>query len=310
MSEQKPAGGVKTVEVEPTRAGQRLDNFLMARLPGVPRSLVYRIIRTGQVRVNGGRAKPMQKLRSGDQVRIPPVKVERSPSHRVPDRVVQRLEQGLLYEDDALIVVDKPAGMAVHGGSGVDWGVVDALRQSRSGQDIDLVHRLDRDTSGVLVLTKRREALLRLQRQFQQREVDKRYFALLDGHLGEERVVVDEPLVKIERGGERMVQADPSGKPAITEFRRLETYADSTFTEVLPVTGRMHQIRAHAVFLNAPCAGDARYSSDARIKHWAERGLRRLFLHAHALTLRTADDEPLHLSSPLPGELRQVLDQL
>lgn len=310
MSEQKPSGGVQIVDVDASRAGQRLDNFLASRFPGVPRSLVYRIIRTGQVRVNGGRAKPMQKLRAGDRVRIPPVKVQRNGPPRVPDRVVRSLEQGLLYEDDDLLVVDKPAGMAVHSGSGVDWGVVDALRQSRPNEDIDLVHRLDRDTSGVLVLARNRPALLRLQEQFKQRTVTKRYFTLLQGHLSEDRVVVDQPLGRRERGGERMIEVDRDGKPAVTEFRRIEVHGAATLVEARPITGRTHQIRAHAVFLDAPCAGDARYLDRDSLKAWRDRGLERLFLHATALEIPDAREGTRIFSSPLPPDLRRVLDRL
>jgi len=216
----------------------------------------------------------------------------------------------VIHEDQDLLVCDKPAGIAVHGGSGIPWGVVDAYRQSHGSADLELVHRLDRDTSGILVLAKNRAALAALRRQFRDRHTSKRYFALLHGRLAEDKVMVDAALAKAARGGERVMQHEPEGKPAVTEFRRLQAFRDATFVEARPVTGRTHQIRAHAAWLGLPIAGDTRYASRDSLRLWRERGLRRLFLHAHSLELEGPDGERLQFSSPLPAELKDVLDTL
>ncbi|KAA9131939.1 RluA family pseudouridine synthase [Marinihelvus fidelis] len=310
MNEPQIRARAKTVEVGRDRDGQRLDNFLMARLPGVPRSAVYKLIRTGQVRVNGGRAKPFQKLSAGDQVRVPPAHVDPKGSARVPDRVVQLLENSVIFEDDRLLVCDKPSGIAAHGGSGVAWGVIDAYRQSRPGKPLDLVHRLDRETSGVMVLAKDVETLRHLQEQFAGREAEKRYFALLEGRVNDDRTLVDEPLARREVSGERLVVVDEEGKPAQTEFTVLERWRDATLVEARPLTGRTHQIRVHAAWLGCACAGDSRYGDRERQPSWKEQGLERLFLHAHALAFNWIDDSPRMYSSPLPDDLRAVTEQL
>jgi 23S rRNA pseudouridine955/2504/2580 synthase len=310
MANKLPEGGVQVVEVDAARAGQKLDNFLLGQLPGVPRSLVYRIIRTGQVRINGKRCKPMQKLQLGDQVRVPPVRIEPTRAPRVPDAVVLDLESRIVFENTDLLALDKPAGLAVHGGSGLNWGVVDALRQSRPNQQPELVHRIDRETSGLLLLGKHPQATRQLQEQFRVRATSKRYFALLDGRLPEDWLAVEQPLAKTVRGGERFMVTADAGQDALTEFRRLENRGKSTFVEAVPVTGRTHQIRAHAVWLGMPCAGDARYSEEKRLGWWHRRGLQRLFLHAHALEITAPDGEVLHLSSPLPPDLAEILDIL
>lgn len=310
MTEGKRRPAVKNVEVPRDRDGQRLDNFLLARLPGVPRSVIYRIIRTGQVRVNGGRAKPFRKLSAGDDVRVPPVRTATAGEARVPDRVMKLLEDAVLHEDRQLLVCDKPSGIAAHGGSGVAWGLIDVFRQSRPGATLDLVHRLDRETSGVMVLAKDFGTLKFLQGQFAARDTEKRYFALLDGLMPDERMVVDQPLTRREVGGERIVVTDPDGKAAETEFVQIERYADVCFVEARPLTGRTHQIRVHAAHLGAPCAGDPRYSSTESRAAWRDRGLERLFLHAHALAFDWTDGSSRLYSSPLPGALRAVIDDL
>ena len=310
MVNKPPEAGVRIVEVDAAWAGQRLDNFLAAQLHDVPRSALYRIIRTGQVRINGKRCKPMQKLALGDQVRIPPLRVEPRAARRVPDAVVRDLESRIVFENADLLACDKPAGLAVHGGSGVAWGVVDAFRQSRPELEADLVHRLDRETSGLLLLGKHPQATRHLQAQFRERETAKRYLTLLDGRMPEDRMVVNQPLTKTLRGGERFMVAGSEGQSAFTEFRRLENRGSGTFAEALPLTGRTHQIRAHAVFLGMACAGDSRYAEPQRLLYWQKRGLERLFLHAHALEFTAPNGQELHLSCPLPPELTVVLDGL
>jgi len=280
----------------------------MAQLPGLPRSAVYKIVRTGQVRVNGKRAKPFKKLHSGDEIRIPPVKLEHKEKARVPRPVIDQIEACVIHEDDDLIVCNKPAGIAVHGGSGLQWGLIEALRQSRDEPGMDLVHRLDRDTSGVLLVAKNGTALRDLQAKFARRETSKKYLALLDGRLPGDIWTVDEPLLKQEIAGEHYSVVDPEGKPSQTVFRRIEHYGDATFAEAIPITGRTHQIRAHAVFLEAPIAGDPRYLSEASLARWQRRGLNRLFLHAHALELEGTDGESMHFSCPLPDELNEFLN--
>jgi 23S rRNA pseudouridine955/2504/2580 synthase len=306
----------------------------MARLPGVPRSLVYRIIRTGQVRVNGRRAKPFLKLAVGDQVRVPPVSRTARDKAQVPRAVLDRLAGAIMHEDEHLLVCDKPAGIAVHSGSGISWGLIDALRQLRNDPNLDLVHRLDRDTSGVMVLAKSGEAVRHLQRQFARHRARKRYLALLQGVLPEERLVLRQPLLRRERSGQRQVVVDAAGQDAETRFRELERYGrpppGSSLVEAEPVTGRTHQIRAHAVFLGSPLAGDARYGTAKSLAVWKELGLRRLFLHAHVLEFDALDEDApdrdaphrasgkkggrsgrrLLFSAPLPDELREVLDRL
>jgi 23S rRNA pseudouridine955/2504/2580 synthase len=301
--------GVRLETVPGDRDGQRLDNFLMARLPDLPRSAIYKIVRTGQVRVNGSRAKPYQKLKRGDEVRIPPVHQQDRSTPRVPDGVVETIEASILHEDADLIVCDKPAGIAVHGGSGLPWGLIEALRQSRGQDGLDLVHRLDRETSGILLVAKNGRALRDLQGRFARRETRKAYLTLLDGRLPGDLWTVDEPLAKREIGGEHVVVVDPEGKPSVTTFRRIENYRDATFVEAVPVTGRTHQIRVHAQHLGAPCAGDPRYQPEAEREKWRQRGLERLFLHAHALEIEGPSGEQEHFSCPLPDDLRRVLDR-
>jgi 23S rRNA pseudouridine955/2504/2580 synthase len=309
VSSHRKKTGVRLEKVSKDRDGQRLDNFLLAHLPGLPRSAVYKIVRTGQVRVNGSRCKPFQKLRTGDEIRVPPVQIEAREAPRVPDGVIDTIERGVVHEDADLIVCDKPSGIAVHGGSGLSWGLIEALRQSRGTDTLDLVHRLDRETSGILLVAKNGEALRNLQRQFAQRETKKSYLSLLDGRLPGDLWTVDEPLAKREVSGERFMVVDPEGKPSQTTFRRIENVGDSTFVEVTPLTGRTHQIRAHAAWLDAPCAGDPRYLDEKALARWRRRGLERLFLHAHALEIAGPDGEARHFSCPLPDELRRMLDR-
>jgi 23S rRNA pseudouridine955/2504/2580 synthase len=301
---------VRTETIGSGHAGQRLDNYLFGLLKGVPRKLVYKIIRTGQVRINGGRAGPGARLATGDRVRIPPVRVPDARNETVPGPVLEQLAAAVLFEDADHLLVNKPAGMAVHGGSGVTWGIVDAMRRLRPDDGVELVHRLDRDTSGCLLLAKNHAAMRRLHGQFRAGEPEKRYLCLLDGHLSEPHQLVEQPLLKTERGGERFMVVDPGGKAATTEFTLLQRYRDCSYAEANLLTGRTHQIRAHAAFLGMPLAGDTRYATPARCRHWRELGLRRLFLHAHSLTVRDGAGQPLHFSSPLPDELRAVLDAL
>lgn len=305
---------VEFVQVGIDAAGQRLDNFLLGRLKGVPRSLIYRLLRRGEVRVNKGRARPSQRLEAGDQVRLPPLRrPERgetvSPSIQLQDRLIN----AILYEDDQLLVLDKPAGLAVHGGSGISLGVIETLRAMRPGADLELVHRLDRDTSGCLLISKRRSALRRLHEQLRNGTVGKRYAALLCGKLPRPATEVDAPLATNRlRGGERVVRVDPlQGKPSRTWFRTRERLGEWSLVDAELDTGRTHQIRVHAAHLGAAIAGDSKYGDSAQNERLRELGLKRLFLHAAALSFRPRDDAPVILvTAPLPAELNALLENL
>jgi 23S rRNA pseudouridine955/2504/2580 synthase len=305
---------VELLSVDPELAGQRIDNFLLARVKGVPRSHLYRVMRKGEVRVNKGRVKPDYRLKAGDLVRIPPLRqAEPRQPGRPPDAVLRGLADAVLYEDDRLLVVDKPAGLAVHGGSGLSFGLIEALRRERPDMPLELVHRLDRDTSGCLILSKRRSTLRDLHQALRANAMDKRYLALLAGTLPRTEVLVDAPLVKnCLRGGERVVRVDTAeGKPARTVFRRLRQFGGATLAEVRLLTGRTHQIRVHAAHLGAPVAGDDKYGDDEANRRFRDLGLRRLFLHASTLTFR-ADymDAPLRVEAPLPAALATLIRAL
>jgi len=301
---------VRHVEVSPDRDGQRLDNFLAARLKDLPRSAIYRIIRTGQVRVNGRRAKPANRLEAGDLVRIPPATIRGQGPVNIPPLVLQLLDRSVCFEDAGVLVIDKPAGMAVHGGSGLAWGVIDVVRKLRPDRTIDLVHRLDRDTSGCLMLALDGKTLRDLHTQLLHDGIEKSYLCLLDGRLPEAVVDVDAPIAKTERSGERFMHVDPRGKAAHTTFRLLQSYGNCSFVEAQLHSGRTHQIRVHAAHLGLPLVGDRRYAPDGRQKHWRSKGVTRLFLHAHQLRFATLDGGQQLVSSQLPQELVQLLDRL
>lgn len=302
---------VTSATVDAERAGQRLDNFLGARLKGVPRSLIYRICRSGEVRINGGRARPDQRLAEGDVVRIPPVRVASPGEHAPPaPSQLERIQAAILHEDRDFLVIDKPAGIASHGGSGVSFGAIELLRAARPRDTLELAHRLDRDTSGVLVLTRRRSALLALQAAIRDGRVDKRYLALIAGALPHSPLDVDAPLRKsILQGGERMVQVDADGKPSRSRFVQLQRHGEASLVEVALDTGRTHQIRVHAQHIGHPLAGDDKYGEREFNKRMRERGLRRLFLHAARFAFDLGDRSHV-FSAPLAVELAQVLDAL
>lgn len=306
----KVSSTVKHVEVSQDRDGQRLDNFLTARLKGLPRSVIYRIIRKGQVRVNGGRAKPATRLVAGDMVRIPPAHVRESKPGVFPPAVLALLNQSICYEGHGVMVIDKPAGMAVHGGSGLSWGVIDVVRKMRPGASVDLVHRLDRETSGCLLLALDGEALRELNAQIKDNRIEKRYLCLMDGKLEQDRVEVYEPIGQYERAGQRFMRVDPDGKSAHTTFRLLQNHGPCSFAEAQLHTGRTHQIRVHAAHLDLPLVGDKRYAPAARQKFWKAEGAKRMFLHAHQVRFYTRNGEEQLVNSPLPQELADLLEKL
>ena len=263
-----PGNGVRLVQVDPDRAGQRIDNFLTTQLKGAPRSLIYRLLRTGQVRINGKRAKPESRLEGGDQVRIPPVRLDQPGDARTPPAgLLAKLEAAIVFEDARLLALNKPSGLASHGGSGIDFGAIESLRALRPNQKLELVHRLDRDTSGLLVIAKKRAALVELQALLREdggSGMNKRYLTLLSGRLPDGVITVDAPLhIGLRQGGERHVQVNPQGKPSISHFQVLERRGGHSYCQVRIETGRTHQIRAHARHIGHPVAGDDKYGDEA-----------------------------------------------
>ena len=318
MAAMEVSGGVKLVRVAEDRDGQRLDNFLLGQLKGAPRSLIYTLVRSGQVRINGKRAKPDSRLAGGDEVRIPPVKVDVPGEARPPPKsMVERLAASIVYEDKALLALNKPAGIAAHGGSGVSFGVIEGLRALRPGEPLELVHRLDRDTSGVLVIAKKRSALLELQALMREGEDEeapnKQYLTLLVGRMPQGTMTVDQPLLRtVMQGGSRLVRVDPRGKPSVSHFKLIERRGGHSFCEVRIETGRTHQIRVHAAHLGHPVAGDDKYGDREVNKRLADQvGLKRLFLHAASMGFELGPHHtPYLINAPLADDLRAVLDRL
>ena len=310
------APAAKWLVVDEESAGQRLDNFLMRHLKGVPKTHVYRIIRSGEVRINKGRCSADSRVEAGDEIRIPPVrvsdKVAEKAAHPAPAR-----EFPLLFEDDALLAIDKPAGVAVHGGSGVSFGVIEQLRQARpQAKLLELVHRLDRETSGILLVAKKRSALKHLQDQFRERETGKTYLALVQGAWPARLKVIDQPLHKyLLADGERRVKVtnkdDPDGMRSITLVKVAQRLQGCTLLEVTIKTGRTHQIRVHLASLGHPIAGDDKYGDFEQNKALQKLGLKRMFLHAWRLQFKHPQTGQLAtLQAPLPPELQQFIDHV
>ena len=304
---------VKMVEIDANHAGQRIDNFLLSRLKGAPKSLIYRILRKGEVRVNKGRIKPTYRLQAGDIVRIPPVRLSESTPQRPGERDLKRVEASIIYEDKRLLVLNKPSGMAVHGGSGLSYGIIEALRALRPDAPyLELVHRLDRETSGCLVIAKKRSALRLLHELLRENRVDKQYLTLVKGDWGGGDRLIEAPLKKNTlKSGERMVMVSEAGKPARSLFRPLICQDTASLMQIKLDTGRTHQIRVHARHSGHPIAGDEKYgdeASNAEMKHF---GLKRLFLHAIKIDFVMPDDEQrISVTAPLPNDLNTVLKKL
>jgi 23S rRNA pseudouridine955/2504/2580 synthase len=302
---------VRQVNVTADEAGQRIDNFLARHLKGVPKSHIYRIIRRGEVRVNSGRKRAQYKVCAGDTVRIPPVRVSAASTAKV--KPGPSLENHILYEDGRCLVLNKPSGIAVHGGSGLSYGVIEAMRAGRpEAPYLELAHRLDRGTSGCLVLAKRRSFLRGFQEQLRQGTVVKHYLALVSGAWEGGRQTVKAPLCKnLLRGGERMVTVDESGKEAISIFKPVTCFREATLVEVELKTGRTHQIRVHGVHIGHPLAGDEKYGDPVFNKAMKRLGLRRMLLHAHYIEFAdSTNGEKITVSAPLDDELKAVIDQL
>jgi 23S rRNA pseudouridine955/2504/2580 synthase len=303
---------VQIVEIDAEQAGQRLDNFLLARLKGVPRSLVYRIVRGGEVRLNGKRVRPEQRLENGDRIRIPPVRLADRPSAVPGKGLIETLASRIVYEDEGLLVIDKPSGLAVHGGSGLSLGLIEALRAMRSeARSLELVHRLDRDTSGCVLIAKKRATLRHLHAALRDGTITKTYMTLVQGSWSKRRTRVSISLEKnTVRSGERVVRADESGKASETRFRVLRVFREASLLEAQPVTGRTHQIRVHAQVSGHPVAGDGKYGDREFNRRMTDFGLRRLFLHASSLSFLLPDGRPLEVSAPLDAALLDVLARL
>lgn len=309
MQPQQP----QLVEITHINQDQRIDNYLITRLKGVPKSHVYRIIRKGEVRVNKKRIKPEYRLQAGDIVRIPPLRLATPPSTTPPPKMQERLEQCILYEDSNLIVINKPSGVAVHGGSGISFGVIEALRQSRPQEKfLELVHRLDRDTSGCLLLAKKPGVLKELHELMRNNQIEKIYLALVQGYWPRHLHQVDVSLKKYQlQSGERMVSVNTEGKTALTEFRVIERFTTTTLMEAKLHTGRTHQIRVHALHAKHPVVGDDKYGDKDFNKELRKFGCKRLFLHATKLQfVLPSTGQTITVQADLDAELQACLARL
>ncbi len=298
--------------VDEEAGGQRIDNYLTRLLKGVPKSHVYRILRSGEVRVNGGRAKPEYRVAGGDELRIPPIRVAERPAKPVPP-VSAELEAAVLFEDEHLLAINKPAGLAVHGGSGISFGIIEQLRAQRPhARFLELVHRLDRDTSGVLLLAKKRSALTQLHADLREGRCKKFYLALVKGAWRGDKRSVELNLHKYTlASGERRVAVREEGQASRTVFQLQKAWREFSLMRAELKTGRTHQIRVHLAHLGFPIAGDDKYGDFALNKDLARRGLKRMFLHAASLGLRhPSRGDKLVLEAPLPGELQKFLATL
>jgi 23S rRNA pseudouridine955/2504/2580 synthase len=316
QTEQPPADGrpaVRHLEVTEDQAGQRLDNFVHRELGDLPRSRIYRVIRKGEVRVNGHRAGPDTRLQAHDKIRIPPVKVRPASEVGQPStHLIETIRSAIVQEDDNLLVLDKPSGLAVHGGSGVSFGAIEGLRALRPGESLELVHRLDRDTSGVLLVAKNTAALRTVHALLRDGAFEKRYLALVKDkwELGRKRI--DIPLrTDLRVGGERTVKADASGKPSVSEFRPVQFFGKrASLMEVAILTGRTHQIRVHALHAGHPVAGDEKYGDEEFNAEMTAFGLNRMFLHAHSVSFEWPSGGEFSVNTPLPPELAATVDKL
>lgn len=304
---------VQSVEISERHHDQRLDNFLMGQLKGLPKSLVYKLLRSGQVRVNKGRKKPEYRLQTGDVVRIPPITLQDKLDDEIAPRfLLEQLRQSILFEDEYILAINKPVGLAVHGGTNIRFGAIEILRQLRPDDDmLELVHRLDRDTSGVLLFAKTRPALMRLHELFRdEHKLQKIYQAILVGRWQGGERLIDVPLRKNSmQGGESMVVVDhEEGKESRSLFIPQAYYEHATLAEIHLHTGRTHQIRVHAAHVGHPVAGDSKYGDSNANRYFKEHGLKRMFLHAWQLRFKL--DKPYHITAPVDADWQRALDML
>lgn len=299
---------VRKISIDAEQAGQRIDNFLRRELPGVPKGRLYRILRRGEVRVNGGRIRAEYKLQEGDEVRVPPARV-RAPGDAPADDLAARMAERIVFEDKKLLVIDKPSGVAVHGGSGISHGVIELMRHARPElTDLSLVHRLDRETSGCLVMAKRRSALRELHARFRDSVVEKNYLALVVGDWQYGEQLIDKPLlVENRKGGERHVIVSKGGKSAQTRVALSRTFGKYSLLLCAPQTGRTHQIRVHLQALEFPILGDERYGDQAENRLAKKFGLKRLFLHAQSIAFPDDSGNEHHFTTPLSEDLERFL---
>lgn len=304
---------VTYLEISAEKAGQRIDNFLHTYLKGVPRSHIYRILRTGEVRINKARIKPTYRIMVGDILRLPPVQYQPSSPYRLSMNRQKELANAILYEDAYLLIINKPAGMAVHGGSGINGGVIEGLRTLYPNTSyLELVHRLDRDTSGCLMIAKKHSMLRRLHDLLRQGSIHKQYLTLVQGHWNSRITRVDAPLRKnILQSGERMVRVSAKGKPAISQFSIKQQFTTTTLLRVQPLTGRTHQIRVHTAYEGYPIAGDHKYGDEMFNQQMRDYALKRLFLHAEKLDIKLPElNYHVTTQAPLPADLQKVLNRL
>lgn len=315
-----PRSAVRQHQVGEDEAGARLDKALSRLLPAVPLTRIFRLIRKGEVRVNGKRGKPEQRLSAGDTLRIPPVHAQSETAHvaatggvaRVPPALIARVNAAIVHEDERLLVLDKPSGLAVHGGSGLSYGVIEALRAARPQETLELAHRLDRDTSGILMVARKPSALRVLHELLREGRVEKSYLALVVGRWELGRKLIDAPLHTDARvGGERTVRVGEGGKSARTRFQLVQQFGSrASLVEATLETGRTHQIRVHAAYCRHPVAGDIKYGDAGANAALRELGLQRMFLHAHSVSFDWPQGGLVSISAPLPPELKAVLDAL
>ena len=301
------------LEISADQAGQRIDNVLINKLKGVPRSRIYRIVRKGEVRVNKKRIKPDYRVQEGDVLRIPPIRMAEEKTPMVPSqKAIASLEDNILWEDKQLLIINKPAGLAVHGGSGVSLGAIEILRSSRPKQTLELAHRLDRDTSGCLIVSKKSSILKQLHELLRNQQIKKVYLALVKGRWPSDLKRIDVPLQKFQmRSGERMVQVSEDGKEALTDFKVLRYYGDSTLLEITLQTGRTHQIRVHALYAGHPIVGDEKYGDKKFNQLMRRKGCKRLFLHAASVGFKLPEAEKaIAVEAKLEDQLQKVLEVL
>lgn len=315
MSEtaQQPHSKVRYIQVGQQHSGQRIDNYLRTQLKGLPKGVIYKLLRTGQVRVNKRRIKAEYRVQDGDEIRIPPLKNnETEGSVQVPSGLLADLAEWILYEDECLIALNKPAGLAVHKGSGVSFGVIDVLRQARPNAPfMELVHRLDRETSGCLLIAKQRDTLMELHELIRDHKINKFYLALLAGRWKGGERMIETSLQHEKQEGHRKVRVEDEGRLAISRFRPLKRFDSATLMEIEIKTGRTHQIRVQAAHLNHPILGDRKYGDHGLNRDWKKKGLHRMFLHAHRLSFQMpVSGRKYSFEAPLGTELEKLLSEL